>query len=207
MCSMDTDSEIEAGTWEMRHAKAVGRGVQLRRKAIGKTAQQLSDATGKFGLALSRQAIADLENGRRRYVTTAELAILAAALDIPPILLLYPGFPDKSVEVVPGVERASRYAALWFAGIEAGPSTDAQVNEATVLMTVAVGDLESKKRELMYAEIQASKAKASPEFAEEIVRIRNEVELAERHLDLVKSKVWGSDAWAADAARRTRPHH
>lgn len=180
-----------ARMWELDMSKRVGEAVARRRKALGLTAQKLEELTRELGYPITRVAISKIETNRRSAkFDVAEILILAAALDIPPILLLYPGFPDKAVEVVPGVERASRYAALWFAGAEPGPSADAHASDATVLMTVAVGDLEQQKRELMYFQARAGE---SPEFAEEIARRRKEVELAQRHLELVKSNVWGGD--------------
>lgn len=179
--------------WSNALTERVAGAVKSRRTVLGLTAAELAERTS-VGKPLTRAVISDLETGRKKSLEVTELLTLAVALEIPPILLLYPGFPYNKVELVPGEERASRYAATWFAGAEPGPSADAHANEATVLITVAVGDLENEKRKLMYAEIQASKAKGSPEFAEEIARLRNEVELAERHLELVRSKVWGGDA-------------
>jgi hypothetical protein len=65
---------------------------------------------------VSRSVIADLENGRRRYVTTAELCALAWALKVPPIQLLYPDLPDGPVEFIPDQEVSSTEAAMWFSG-------------------------------------------------------------------------------------------
>ncbi|MDO3110283.1 hypothetical protein P5V39_21115 [Mycobacteroides abscessus subsp. abscessus] len=58
--------------------------------------------------------ISDLENGRRRYVTTAELAILAAALDTSPATLMYPGPYRDSVEFLPGRSVSEFDAVQWF---------------------------------------------------------------------------------------------
>ncbi|APE17757.1 hypothetical protein BOH72_23340 [Mycobacterium sp. WY10] len=107
-------------TWEAEHAHRVGREVQRLRKAAGLTAQQLGERAEQLGLKMTRQAISDLENGRRRYVTTAELLILSAALDTPPVCLVYPGPYENSVEILPGREGAEFDAAQWFSGISFG---------------------------------------------------------------------------------------
>jgi len=90
--------------------------VKLLRGKKKRSAQWLSDRTEKLGLKMTRQAIADLESGRRRYVTTAELVILAVALNTSPVLLLYPGGYDAEVELTPGVGVPEFVAAQWFSG-------------------------------------------------------------------------------------------
>lgn len=65
---------------------------------------------------MSRSVISDLETGRRRYVTTAELTVIAAALNTSPVALVYPGPYDQDVELLPGVARREVAAAQWFSG-------------------------------------------------------------------------------------------
>lgn len=81
------------------------------------TAQQLGDRTDQFGLKMTRQAISDLENGRRRYVTTAELLILSAALHTSPVNIVYPGPYQNPVELLPGRDAGEFNAAEWFSGM------------------------------------------------------------------------------------------
>lgn len=93
--------------------------MELRRLRVteNRSAQWLADRTSELGNPISRTVIADLENGRRRYVTTAELVILAAALDTAPIMLLYPN-PDQDAEreVAPNVFTPELWAHEWFSG-------------------------------------------------------------------------------------------
>ncbi|AUM17209.1 hypothetical protein CSW53_12175 [Rhodococcus ruber] len=65
---------------------------------------------------MSRSTISEIERGRRKSVNTAELCVIAWALDVPPVRLLYPDLPDGPVEVVPGVEVSSTAAMSWFGG-------------------------------------------------------------------------------------------
>ena len=61
--------------------------------------------------------IADLENGRRRHVTTAELMMLARALNTTPIALLYPDpLRADSIEILPGVKGSRTVGLQWFSG-------------------------------------------------------------------------------------------
>lgn len=101
-------------TWEQRQAARTGAEVQRLRKAVGMTAQQLADRMDELGLRMTRQAISDLENGRRRYVTTAELSVIAAALGVPPVQLLYPELPDGDTEYLPGQHVSAIEAVLKF---------------------------------------------------------------------------------------------
>jgi transcriptional regulator with XRE-family HTH domain len=118
-------------TWEVEHARRIGAEVQRLRKAAKLSAQSLSEKTDQLGFKITRQTIADLENGRRRFVTTAELVILAVALDTPPVCLVYPGPYDNTIEIIPGREGIEFDAAQWFSGIALGdvPIVPAQDRE------------------------------------------------------------------------------
>jgi transcriptional regulator with XRE-family HTH domain len=106
-----------AKTWELKLAGQLGLAVQARRKALRMTAQQLAERTAELGYPITRVAISKIEgNMRAGKIGVAELLALAAALDIPPVLLLSPGFPDGQVETRPGRSVDAREAVLWFAG-------------------------------------------------------------------------------------------
>ena len=127
MCVVDTD--VSAGkpplSWEATQAARVGQAVQRLRGQ--RTAAWLANRAGELGLKMTRQNIADLENGRRRYVTTAELVVLAAALNTTPVALAYPepyGDDDELIEVLPDVRIPKLRAAQWFCGLTSLPLTD-----------------------------------------------------------------------------------
>ena len=80
------------------------------------SAQQLADRTRELGLHVIRSVIANLENGRRDNISVAELVILARALDVPPVLLLYPVGCEDTVEVSPGEQLPPWDALQWFTG-------------------------------------------------------------------------------------------
>lgn len=81
------------------------------------SAQWLSDRTGELGYRVSRAVISDLETGRRRYLTTAELSVIAAALNVAPVALVYPGPYDELIEALPDIEMPKLAAAQWFSGL------------------------------------------------------------------------------------------
>lgn len=100
--------------WAEEQAKTIGAAVRdLRGKRPG---QWLSDETERAGHRVPRTTISELESGKRKSVSTAELCLLAWALKVPPIRLLYPDLPDGPVEIIPGKTVPSIEAATWFAG-------------------------------------------------------------------------------------------
>ncbi|MCV6963947.1 helix-turn-helix domain-containing protein [Mycobacterium intermedium] len=104
----------------------------------GHSAQWLADETARLGYPISRSAIANYENGRKKTLDIAELLVLAAALDVPPVMLLFPEQPDGVVEVLPGESVTSIVAAEWFSGSDDLPSMrDRPVSKSANLMRLA----------------------------------------------------------------------
>jgi transcriptional regulator with XRE-family HTH domain len=60
--------------------------------------------------------IANLENGRRETISVAEMLVIAAALDVPPVLLIADVGREESTEILPGVESSSWLARGWILG-------------------------------------------------------------------------------------------
>jgi len=75
------------------------------------TAQQLAERCAELGVPIHRTTITKIENGRPRF-DLGELIVLAAALDVAPVALIYPHLPDGEVERLPG-DRGSSAAAVW----------------------------------------------------------------------------------------------
>jgi hypothetical protein len=108
--------------WAEREAHRIAVEVRERRKP--RSAQWLADRTAALGFPMSRALITDIELGRRRYVTTAELLILAAALETAPIMLLYPPPYSDDIEVLPGGVLRKFDAVQAFSGaVEPGVSS------------------------------------------------------------------------------------
>lgn len=105
--------------WESITTQRVGRQLRKSRKELKLSAQGLADRTSELGHPIGRATITDLETGRRQSVTVAELLILAAALKISPVALLYADqFADGEVEMLPGMTTTAAHAALWSTGDE-----------------------------------------------------------------------------------------
>lgn len=124
-----------AFTGQQRWAEDLVRRVGLAmKKARGnKSAKWLSDETAALGYRVSPTVIAKLDSGHRGAVlSVAELMVLAAALDIPPGLLLFPGYPTGDVEFLPGRETCAAAALDWFSGEGRLPlQRDAEGNQRT----------------------------------------------------------------------------
>lgn len=101
--------------WAEELVARVGRAVKAARQ--GKSAAWLSDRTAQLGYRVSPTVIAKLDSGHRGSVLSVpELLILAAALEVPPAALLYPGMPDELVWMLPHVTSSSELALLMWAG-------------------------------------------------------------------------------------------
>jgi transcriptional regulator with XRE-family HTH domain len=88
----------------------------IRDARQGISAQQLADATKRLGYPISRNQIANYESHRKQTLDVAELIVLATALRVPPITLLFGGHPNDEVEVLPGQHEPMVSALAWFTG-------------------------------------------------------------------------------------------
>lgn len=112
--------------WATRVTKDLGARVAFYRERRKLSAQDLADRCAGLGMpSLSRVVITKLENGRREAVSTAELQVIARALDVPALLLLFPVGLTDAVEVLPGVTADPWHAAQWFTGHTGDPSDPA----------------------------------------------------------------------------------
>ena len=106
-----TQSEQWAEALHQRIAQAI------RDAREGKmTAQQLADETERLGYPISRSRIANYESGRKQSLDIGELFVLAAALRVAPLELLFPDLPDQTVEMLPGQTETTLNASSWFVG-------------------------------------------------------------------------------------------
>jgi transcriptional regulator with XRE-family HTH domain len=112
--------------WATRVTKDLGARVAFYRERRKLSAQDLADRCAGLGMpSLSRVVITKLENGRREAVSTAELQVLAKALDVPPVLLLFPVGFQEAAEVLPAVMSDPWHALRWFEGHSGDPGDPA----------------------------------------------------------------------------------
>jgi transcriptional regulator with XRE-family HTH domain len=107
-----------AKTYENGLAARFGFAVKTRRAALKWSASELARRTAELGYPISRGAIAKIEsNSRSGKVDVAELLVLSAALDIPPVVLLFLIVPiGGPTEVLPGVGVMAEDAVRWASG-------------------------------------------------------------------------------------------
>jgi transcriptional regulator with XRE-family HTH domain len=84
----------------------------------------LSSRCGELGLPLDRNVITKIERGHRNSVTVDEVMVLAAALDVAPIRLLFGVGTEAESEPLPGEVREPFRAAQWFTDERPFPGAD-----------------------------------------------------------------------------------
>jgi transcriptional regulator with XRE-family HTH domain len=102
--------------WDQGLSARIAGAVRSARRESGLSAQDVADATSELGYPISRSRIANLENSRKLGVDIAELMVIAAALGIPPVALLFGGDPDDDIEMLPGRTETAMFSLAWFTG-------------------------------------------------------------------------------------------
>jgi hypothetical protein len=135
-----------AKTWQKDLAGRIGHAVQVRRQELKMTAAALDKRTAELGYPVSRVAIGKIENNHRAgKLDLAELLVIAAALDIAPLELLYPGAPDQQdqlVQILPGRPTPTLDARDRFIGDRGLATLSAQLERLNLAITLSShGDL------------------------------------------------------------------
>lgn len=148
--------------------------VKRQRELRGWSARQLSEECKRLGYEISRSTISDLENHRRMHFGVPELLVLARALGVSPLRLIFRPGTEAETEVLPGETRSSFRAAEWFAGLGPypEPGEDGVVTIDEVYDVTEAGDLalyrqndrcyENERRELHRAAAMAATAASEP---------------------------------------------
>ncbi|HEX6579230.1 MAG TPA: helix-turn-helix transcriptional regulator [Jiangellaceae bacterium] len=89
---------------------------EIRRHRTRKkiSAQELSNRCAKLGWPIKRSVLSNLESGYRETITVPELLIIAAALEVPPLLLMLPAGYAERVEILPGRVVETMEALRWI---------------------------------------------------------------------------------------------
>lgn len=103
----------------------IGRRVKELRGRRGWSAADLEGRCERAGAPeLKRTVIANLETGRRGYVTVRELLALAYVLDVAPVHLLVPLDDDAHYSPLPLGDLPADWARAWIRGQRPLPDTD-----------------------------------------------------------------------------------
>lgn len=102
--------------WARVMTKVVAAGIKRLRG--DRTVQWVSDRTAELGHTVSRSRISDIEGGKRGGpIGVAELIVIAEALDVPPLELLYCGvLVTGEVAYLPGLTMTGWEALMRFTG-------------------------------------------------------------------------------------------
>lgn len=104
------------GGWQARLTRIIAGEVRRYRLLREMSAQDLADRCEELGLSIPRPVLSNLENGRRDSITVAELLVLAAALEISPMMLAIPLGRQEEMEVLPGRSASPWDAGEWWRG-------------------------------------------------------------------------------------------
>lgn len=194
----------QGSAWPKRLTTVIAGQVQRIRGERRMSAQQLADATAELGHPVARSVIANLESGRRDTVSIAELVVLARALRVPPLLLVFPIGSEPTVEVLPGVQVPTWPAALWFTGEGSFPGEGFIESNNSVIADFREHDeeverwLKSKKRADDYR--QAAAREPEPKKRDEYMKVAEleddtREKFHERSLRLIRQGIreWGCE--------------
>lgn len=122
--------------WTRRTSRTIGRILRRYRRDRGIEVAALSAQTELLGHTVPTQVIHNMELGRRANIPITDILVLAAALNVPPVLLVFPiepppeqtsdrAFADfpTTFEPTPGREVVASRALAEFCG-EASPETN-----------------------------------------------------------------------------------
>ena len=202
MSQKSFDEQIVAGVAEE---------IRRLRKVQSMSVQKVADGTAAAGNPISRTTIADMELGRRKYITAGELMTIAYVLNVPPVSLVFPGpyQNDTTVEMLPGVSATHTYAAQWLGGHLGGPPGDSteeqrkrfRDNTSALRTAFEIWDVEQEVNTLV-ARMNNTEP-TSPEYqflVDQVVeRVRRVQRLLGGDSEGAKPPEPGARAWSLDA--------
>ncbi|MFD5252877.1 transcriptional regulator [Streptomyces bobili] len=113
----EKEAEVDDLEWEDHVMATVAGEVRRRRKELRWSAQDLADRCEEIGYPIPRNVIANMESGRRANLPLVEIMVLAKALRMSPISLIYPvGYVDEVRQLPYEDPRPTWDALQWFTG-------------------------------------------------------------------------------------------
>lgn len=185
--------------WAKDLHKRVGASIRQARAGRGMSAQQVADKTASLGYPVSRSQIANYESGRKQSLDIAELLVIAATLDVPPVSLLLGGHPDREVEVLPGQTMQTTAALARFSGDDSYES-NAIARESIpasppALLLVLVRERAGAERELAAAKAVFELLGEPDDDARQIAHIAELTKRIERINQMIQAT---ADEWSSD---------
>ncbi len=217
-----------ARDWELDLAGRFGAAVLARRKTLKLTAVQLAAKTKELGYPISRVAISKIENNQRAgKVDVAEVLVLAVALEIPPALLLFPGYPDDDVNLTPRITGTGSEAVQWISGESKLPGIIASVEKSDdgqtwetfqsyptnpgveLVSAVAARQRLAEIEENFIQQVADIREGLTPEEGKRVVEAhlvnhRKKVAMVARELESARAKLWADHLEAPKAQLEDR---
>lgn len=109
---------MEQEDWSAEFTYRIGQEVRKHRNRQKLSAQKLADRCAELGVPIDRSVLAGLENRKRAKISLAEILVLAMALDVAPIILIFPVGDVEEVQMLPGMTASPFGGAKWFSGYE-----------------------------------------------------------------------------------------
>lgn len=134
--------------WQKELTDIIGENSRKIRKTKGLTARGLAEKTEQLGFKVSRSGISELENKARRSVSVAEWLILARALEVAPVVLLMPDYPDGATQYLPGHHAMGYEVADWITGQRTTNTNPTKNNSAPLETPTQLAELLAKRNEL-----------------------------------------------------------
>lgn len=180
-----------ARAWELSISQRFGDAVVRRRKALGISATQLWERTKTLGYPVTRVAISKIENNARNgKLEVAEVFALAAALEIPPSLLLFPDYPDGQLEAIPQRLSTSGDASRWMSGLVELPALDGAIPSPGFDLVRAENEL----RSVLIAQALAREARSrrsNPDAEMAVGFYAHETQYLTRMMETARAALWG----------------
>ncbi|WP_250306283.1 helix-turn-helix domain-containing protein [Streptomyces sp. A 4/2] len=113
----ETEDDDDFLEWEDHVMATVAGEVRRRRKELRWSAQDLADRCEEIGYPIPRNVLANMESGRRATLPLVEIMVLAKALRMTPIALIYPVGYVPEVRPFPYEDPMPTWDVLqWFTG-------------------------------------------------------------------------------------------
>ncbi|GAA1739111.1 hypothetical protein GCM10009809_38140 [Isoptericola hypogeus] len=196
--------------WSDGWTARIGLRIREERLNQGLSTQDLADRTAELGYPMARASVGNFETRPRSKIYLQDVVILAAALGVPPVELLYPLEPLVIWTAGPGLDDAGAYATLRNVSVPMLPGEVEPAHRAAGWFTGGFGRSIEARVAAMGAVarfVERQRLLAMLEGEDEAGELRERAEAAgapppEEFLPVLRMEVYDL-AVAADAACRT----
>ncbi|MFL0276984.1 hypothetical protein [Mycobacterium sp. SMC-19] len=179
--------------WAAELVERIGSAMK-RARAGGKSAAWLSARTEEIGYRISPTVVSKLDSGHRGGVLSVpELLVIAAALEIPALDLLYSDH-DQQVCVLPGVNASTKVARNLFTGhdLERLERIDAEVQQANDMLREAIEEHRQAVEGQQQAnnnmrEALAARRQAVEEFRQAAEELQAAIEIRQQAIEMQRT--------------------